>query len=122
MYSCNPQHFWSIQWKENNVWQDPGYGNNMAFQLPITENDKEICHIAFYERMEPCSMDIESSLSAEWNQKICPFSKGLDPFDPVFIDKGHYRFVFRYGLRVSEIDPYKIENPITIYSNEFTIR
>ncbi len=83
-----------------------------------------------------------SEILYEWNQKICPREKvkiarlGARPFQPVyfepeFIWKGHYRFVFEYGLSIEEFPGSVmpefaggtlVKDKQTIYSNEFTVK
>ena len=117
------ERFWGIEYLEDEEWKNPEYESGGGFQL-TEENINDICYIKLYERMPPAEMKSDSTLSQQWNQRICPFGEG-DPGEPRFvkyIGTGHYRLIFYYGFEIADEDLYKISNQKTIYSNEFTIK
>jgi hypothetical protein len=122
LYSRGGDRFWGIEYFKNNEWVDPGFEEGGGFQL-TEESLGYDCYMALYERMPPITLESQSSLSAQWNQKICPFGTGspADPRTVEYIGSGKYRLVFNYGFEISENDPYRISNFKKIYSNVFTI-
>ena len=98
----------------------------------MKEYGKEVCYIKFYEMPVGHVVELKphSELVREWNQKICPFNISREqPFEPVFIEEGRYRFIFRYGLNITKtqkLEPWKrkmnLADVNAIYSNEFTIK
>jgi hypothetical protein len=118
--------FWKLEKFEENKWEI------VYFYLPLWEEEKEICIIRFHEAPTWYIDELKanSEISHQWNQKICPFDRG-DRFEPELIQKGRYRFIFKFGLRKIHLpkpkeEPWKGEEDLTdikiIYSNEFTIK
>lgn len=104
----------------------------MEFRLPVIEGDREACRIILYEQPVGVATELKphSYLLYEWNQKICPFKTVTEPFEPETIERGKYRFAFRYRLVTvksedTEVEPWK--RPIdmgetkVVYSNEFVL-
>lgn len=126
-------HFWGIERFKDNKWEDLAYTEGDNFRLPIEEDGKEVCYIFMYERPIGHAVELKpnAEFSFQWNQKICPYKMESkeQPFEPVFIEKGHYRFIFRYGLNTMELTkPELWEREVdladinTIFSNEFVIK
>ncbi len=120
--------FWEIEKIEDKKWE-----NYLYFFLPVEKDGKEVCRTKFYEQPITYVAELKPHFEFfyEWNQKICPFKKGTVPFEPVLIGKGHYRFIFKYGLSTvhlqkPEEEPWKrkvdLADVEVIRSNEFTIR
>ena len=121
--------FWEIEKAQSNGWQ------RLDFRLPITEGSREVCRLILYERPIGAVTELKphSDLLYEWNQKICLFetvTAVTEPFEPKMIERGRYRFVFRYSLDTVksaniETEPWK--RPIDlgetkiVYSNEFVV-
>jgi|GEM_PF-1452564 len=123
LYFGDGDRFWGIEYFKNGKWVNAGYEEGGGFQL-TDEKIGDVCYIVFYERSLPVELKSGSSLSNQWNQKICPFGI-LNPVDPKavkYIGNGQYRLTFIYGFEVSSDDPYKLSNFQTVYSNIFTIK
>ena len=125
-YSQRDLVFWEIEKAQNNSWQ------GLDFRLPIVEEGREVCRIILYERPIGAVTELKphSDLLYEWDQKICPFKTVPEPFEPEMIERGKYRFAFRYSLVTVESEdienePWKrpIEQGETkiVYSNEFIL-
>jgi len=120
--------FWDIEKFEGDKWE------NLGFRLPVKEYGKEVCYIKLYERPIGHVVELKSNseFSREWNQKICLLEITKEqPFEPIFIEKGRYRFVFEYGLETTKLpepekEPWKrpvdLADVKVIYSNEFVIK
>lgn len=122
LYSSGGDRFWDIEYFIDNNWIDPAYEKGGGFQL-TNEKMGDACYISLYERMPPIKLESQSSISIQWNQKICPFGTEhpSEPRTVKYIESGKYRLVFNYGFEISEDDPYRILNFQKIYSNIFTI-
>lgn len=118
--------FWELERAQSDGWQ------GMEFRLPVIEGDREACRIILYEQPVGVATELKphSYLLYEWNQKICPFKTVTEPFEPETIERGKYRFAFRYRLVTvksedTEVEPWK--RPIdlgetkVVYSNEFVL-
>ena len=125
-YSQPDLVFWEIERAQNDSWQ------GLDFRLPIVEEGREVCRIILYERPIGAVTELKphSDLLYEWDQKICPFKTVPEPFEPEMIERGKYRFAFRYSLVTVESEdienePWKrpIEQGETkiVYSNEFIL-
>ena len=117
------ERFWGIEYLEDEEWKNLAYERGGGFQL-TKEDINDICYIGLDERMPPVEMKSYSTLSQQWNQRICPFGEG-DLGEPRFVEyigTGRYRLIFYYGFEISNEDPHKTSNQKTIYSNEFTIK
>lgn len=123
LYFSGGDRFWGIEYFKDNKWVNPAYEKGGGFQL-TEKNVGESCYVALYERMPPVELKSGSTLSGQWNQKICPFgTTGPDePKTVKYIEKGQYRIVFIYGFKVSSDDPYRLSDFQTVYSNSFTIK
>jgi len=123
LYCSGGDRFWDIEYFKDNKWMHPAYEKGGGFQL-TEKNVGESCYVALYERMPPVELKSGSTLSGQWNQKICPFgTTGPDePKTVKYIEKGQYRIVFIYGFTVSSDDPYRLSDFQTVYSNSFTIK
>lgn len=119
--------FWQLEYRMGNrdrTWMDINYNVGNGFELTNKE-DGDTCFLILYERSK-LTIEPRSTLSTQWNQKICPYGK-ISPSDPktVFnIDSGEYRFVFRYypDTQDSSSDTDSNSTPINIYSNAFTVK
>lgn len=123
LYSSSGDRFWDIEYFENGIWKKFGYEGREGFQL-ANENIGDTCYIVLYERMPPTELKSQSSISSQWNQKICFLGTG-NPAEPRivrYIESGKYRLVFNYGFEISENDPFRLSEIKTIYSNTFTIK
>lgn len=123
LYSGSGDRFWSIEYFEDGRWVNPYSKKGGDFQL-TEKNIGDACYIALYERSFPEELASQSNLTAQWNQKICPFgTEGLDkPKIVRYIESGKYRLVFYYGFKISSSDPFEISEPKAVYSNEFAIK
>lgn len=123
LYSNGGGRFWDIEYFADDKWINPDYKEGDGFQL-TKKNIGEVCYIALYERSFPEELTSQLNLTAQWNQKICPFGiEGPDkPKIVKYIESGKYRLVFGYGFEISSNDPFKISEPTVVYSNEFTIK
>lgn len=123
LYSRAEGQFWSIEYFEDGRWVNPYSKKSGDFQL-TEKNIGDACYIALYERSFPEELTSQSNLTAEWNQKICPFgTEGFDkPKIVEYIESGKYRLVFYYGFKISSNDPFIISESKAVYSNEFTIK
>lgn len=122
LYSNGGDRFWEIERFEDNKWVNPAYVEGGGFQL-TDENIGDNCYIVFYEKITPSKLVSQSTISSQWNQKICPFGNG-NPNEPQtvrYIDNGQYRLVFNYGFEISD-DIYRLSEIKTVYSNIFTIK
>lgn len=123
LYYGDGDRYWGIEYLKDNEWINPAHEKGGGFQL--TKKDLgDNCYIALYERMPPSKLEPASSISSQWDQKICPFGTVGPPSEPKtvkYIDNGEYRLIFYYGFEISEDDPYKISDSQEIYSNVFTI-
>jgi len=123
LYSSGGDRFWGIEYFKDNEWIDPNYQEGGGFQL-TEANVGDVCYIALYEIMPPIRLESQSSISSQWNQKICPFGTE-NPGEPrtvKYIESGKYRLVFNYGFEILEDDPYRISDFQKIYSNIFIIK
>lgn len=122
LYSNGGDKFWGVEYFKDNEWIDPGFEEDGGFQL-TEENLGDNCYIALYERISPIKLELQSNISSQWNQKICPFGteSPAEPRTVKYIGSGKYRLVFNYGFEISENDPYTISDFQKIYSNIFTI-
>jgi hypothetical protein len=118
--------FWTIERAKDNHW------HSLGFRLPLTEEGREVCRIAMYERPIGVVKDLKphADLLYEWNQKICSVKIVSEPFNPEMIDRGRYRFVLYYSLETVKSENVKVEpweRPIELgqikaaYSNEFVL-
>jgi hypothetical protein len=118
--------FWTIERAKDNRW------HSLGFRLPLTEEGREVCRIAMYERPIGVVTDLKphSDLLYEWNQKICSVKIVSEPFNPEMIERGRYRFVLYYSLETVKSENVKAEpwkRPIELgeikaaYSNEFIL-
>lgn len=118
--------FWTIERAEDNRW------HSLGFRLPLTEEGREVCRIAMYERPIGVVTDLKphSDLLYEWNQKICSVKIVSEPLNPEMIERGRYRFVLYYSLETVKSEDVKAEpwkRPIELgeikaaYSNEFIL-
>ena len=118
--------FWSLEYFKDDKWINLAYKGDGNFQL--TEKDVgDNCYIILYERRGPVELEPHSSISNQWNQKICPFGTNVtkSPAEPrvvKYIGNGKYRFIFIYGFEISEDDPFKLSETKTVYSDTFTIK
>jgi hypothetical protein len=122
---------WGIEKFESNKWIDLAYTKE-AFFLPIEEGGKELCYLVMLERPigKVAELKPNSEFSFDWNQKICRDRTAPEkPFEPLLIEKGLYRFSFRYGLSTKKaIKPEPWERVVDlaevneIRSNEFTVK
>ena len=123
-YSQRDLPFWEIEKNLNNDWQ------RMNYPLPFSDGGREVCQLTLLERPIGVVKELKphSELFFGWNQKICVFKKVTEPTEPEMIERGRYRFVFRYSLDTvksenAETQPWK--RPVelgemeVIYSNEF---
>ena len=123
LYTPGGGRIWGIEYYEGNEWKKFGYEGRAGFQL-TDENIGKNCYIALYERGLPITLNLRSGLSANWNQKICPFEKE-SPSKPSIvrnIESGKYRLVFNYGFEISDDDPFRVSEFKTAYSNAFIIK
>lgn len=137
--------FWHIERFDGDKWVNLA-GN---FRLPQKVDGKEYCVFNYYEWPLGRAVELKpgSEIFHEWNQKICPYDMRANRRpetviikkvikkkkyeaqlysygEPIFIEKGRYRFVFMYCYieNVTEDKYYfKTKSRIIIYSNEFTI-
>lgn len=118
--------FWAIERAKDNGW------HSLGFRLPLIEAGKEVCRIAMYERPIGVVVDLKphSDLLYEWNQKICPLKIVTKSPEPEMIERGRYRFVFRYSFDTVKSENVKTEpwkRPVELgetkvaYSNEFVL-
>jgi len=118
--------FWELEKFEENKWK------TVYFYLPVQEKEKEICILRFHERPTWYIDELKpnSKISYQWNQKVCIGDKD-NGSEPEFIQKGRYRFAFRFGLRKIHLSNYQEEpwkgkedlmDTKIIYSNEFIIK
>jgi hypothetical protein len=118
--------FWEIERAQSNGWQ------GVNIRLPMIEGDREVCRLILYEQPIGAVTELKphSDLLYEWNQKICPFETVTDPVEPEMIERGKYRFAFRYSLVTVESEDIETEpwkRPIElgetkiVYSNEFIL-
>jgi hypothetical protein len=122
---------WEIEKFDSNKWINLKYTEE-AFFLPIDEGGKDLCYLILRERPIGDIVELKpnSEFSFVWNQKICrDKTASQKPSEPLLIEKGRYRFSFRYGLNtVKAIKPEPWERVADlaevseIYSNEFTIK
>ncbi|XOF32449.1 MAG: hypothetical protein ACL93V_10405 [Candidatus Electrothrix sp. YB6] len=118
--------FWKIEKYQNNEWK------RMNFWLPFQEGDIEICRMTLYE--QPIGfitgLKADDSLVYEWNQKICSSKGGFASVPPDSIERGKYRFAFRYSLhtvKTEDVESEPWKRPIElgeahiVYSNEFVL-
>ena len=118
--------FWTIERAKDKGWR------RLGFRLPLIEEGREVCRIVMYERPIGVVVDLkpQSGLLYEWNQKICLIKIVTESAEPEMIERGRYRFVFRYSLDAVksenvETEPWK--RPIdlgevdVVYSNEFIL-
>jgi len=123
LYCQGGDSFWGIEYFNEGEWKNPGLEKDGGFQL--TENEiGDRCNIALFERIPPPELKSQSSISSQWNQKICPF-KVTSPGAPnivKYIEGNKYRLTFCYGFEVTPDDPYSLNDLKTIYSNSFTIK
>lgn len=122
LYYNNGDRFWNIEYLEDGMWKKFGYEGRQGFQLADGDIG-DTCYIAQYELMPPEELEPKKELTSRWNQKICPFETGdvRDAKVVRYIESGKYRFAFYYGFEVMDNLPYRISEPITAYSNPFTI-
>jgi len=123
LYFSGGDRFWGIEYFKDDKWINPAYESDGGFQL-TEENLEDNCYVTLYERMPPSELKSQSSISSQWNQKICPFGTGspAEPRTVRYIDNGQYRLVLNYGFEISDDDPYRLLEIKTIYSNTFTIK
>lgn len=123
LYSGSGERFWDIEYFKDNKWINPEYEQGGGFQL-TEKNTGDDCYIALFERSWPEELSSQLNLTAQWNQKICPFgTEGPDkPKIVRYIESGRYRLAFGYGFEISGNDPFRISEPKTVYSDEFTIK
>lgn len=107
--------FWRLERLENNSWKEI----TSQFQFPEIVAGREECTLIVFEIREPFEFGQNSEMSHRWNQRICLIDR--QPYELKFIDKGYYRFSFTYALNRTNELPYKLLDPKTIYSDEFTI-
>jgi hypothetical protein len=118
--------FWEIERAQSNGWQ------HLDFRLPMIEGSREVCRIILYERPIGAVTELKphSDRLYEWNQKICPLKTVTEPFEPEMIERGRYRFAFRYSLdtvKSEDIETEPWKRPIDlgetkiVYSNEFVL-
>lgn len=122
LYYNGADKFWGIEYLKESNWINPAYEKGGGFQL-TEEGIGDDCYILLYERGYPLELKSQSSISSQWNQKICPFGTG-SPAEPraiKYIGSGEYRLVFNYGFEISDDDPFRILDYKTIYSNNFNI-
>ena len=120
LYYGGGDRFWDVEYLESGVWKLLGL-ELKGFQLTNKELG-DACYLLAYERASPVVLN--SSITAEWNQKVCPFGDGDfdQPRDVEYIKRGKYRLSFNYGLKVDEQDPYKIKDYETTYSDVIEIK
>lgn len=125
-YSQQDLVFWEIERAQSNGWQD------LTIRLPIIEDDRKVCRLILYEQPIGAVTELKSysDLLYEWDQQICQFETVADPVEPEIIERGKYRFAFRYSLVTVESDdlesepwkrPIELGETKIIYSNEFTL-
>lgn len=118
--------FWEIEKAQDKSWQ------GLVFRLPLIEGSTEVCRLILYERPIGGLAELAplSELLYEWNQKICLFETLTEPSEPRMIEKGRYRFAFRFSLdtvKSEDIEAEPWKRPIDlgeteiVYSNEFTL-
>jgi len=118
--------FWELEKFEENKWK------TVYFYLPVQEKEKEICIFRFHERPTWYIDELKpnSKIFYQWNQRVCLGDKD-NSSEPEFIQKGRYRFAFRFGLRKIHLSNYQEEpwkgkedlmDTKIIYSNEFIIK
>lgn len=118
--------FWDIEMAQINGWE------RLELRLPMIEGNREVCQIILYERPVGAVTELKphSDLFYKWNQKICPYKKVIEPFEPETIERGEYRFVLRYSLETVESEDVKTEpwkrlielgEIKIVYSNEFVL-
>jgi len=122
LYSSGGDRFWGIEYFKDDKWINPVYEESGGFQL-TEENIGDNCYIALYERTVPSKLVPQSSITSQWNQKICPFgTEGPAEAKTVrYIESSKYRLVFSYGFEISDDDPFRISDFKKVYSNIFTI-
>lgn len=122
LYSSGGDRFWGIEYFKDDKWINPAYEKGGGFQL-TKENIGDNCYIALYEIMPPSELIPQSTISSQWNQKICPFgTEGPAKAKTVrYIESGTYRLIFNYGFEILDDDPYRISDFKKIYSNTFVI-
>jgi hypothetical protein len=115
--------FWGLEYLKDGNWTYPVYNGSQRFQVTYAEVGDR-CSIAIFERPMPSELKAGANLSSEWNQKNCPSGSDWSPEKITlarYVESGRYRLVFGYGLKISEDDPFVIEETKTIYSDTFTI-
>lgn len=123
LYNDGGDRFFGIEYYQDDKWIDVSDEDFGGFQL-TEKSTGDDCTIAMYERSEPVSLGVSSSVLTEFNRKICPF--GLDGPTELkivkYIDGGIYRLIFDYGYEISENDPYSLLEISTVYSRPFIIK
>lgn len=72
LYYGGGDRFWGIEYFKDDKWINPDYEESGGFQL-TEKNIGDACYIALYERSFPEKLALQSNITAQWNQKICPF-------------------------------------------------
>lgn len=125
-YSQRDLVFWKIERAQNDSWQD------LDLRLPTIEEGREVCRLILYEQPVGVVTELKphSDLLYEWNQHICSFETVTDSVKPEMIERGKYRFVFRYSLVTVESEdienepwkrPIELGEAKIVYSNEFVL-
>lgn len=121
LYSGGGDRFWGIEYFKDNEWINTAYEDG-GFQLSV-KSPRDDCFIILYEQVPPSELKSQSSISSQWDQKMCPFETGspAEPRTVKYIENGTYRLIFIYGFGRSDNNPYRISDIKKIYSNSFTI-